>query len=439
MKRIISLLLTMAMVCSLCVFSVSADNTSLIDHIETRPITIYENVDGFVETAWVYNESTDDFDEIDWFCYYLSCDEYVTFYMKDGSALYGYEIWDLGFYYSIETDQDYDNMWHVGTYTAWIVCGDFRVPITVNVVPSPVKSFTVKPVSVIEGIDCYKCFDEYYEDEEWYTTEEYDRYYYTFYAEYTITMADGSVIKANDNELADLFGHSAFERDDQSYDNQWGVGKHMAEIEFMGITVPVEVTILPHSAGCPSNVFSDAPKYGNWAHEGIDFAVGYGLFSGNDKGQFLPNDTMTRAMLVVVLYNLDGHPSTKYKELFSDVKESKWYATAVTWAAQNNVVSGVGNGKFDPNGVVTREQIASILYRYTQMIGVETYVDRSILQDFSDGGKVSSWAKDAMSWACNVGLISGKASGGKVLLDPKGNATRAEVASILMRYWYNVY
>ena len=147
---------------------------------------------------------------------------------------------------------------------------------------------------------------------------------------------------------------------------------------------------------------------------------------------FEPNTAMTRAMLVTVLWRYAGQPNEGTNN-FTDVKSDQWYTDAVAWAAHNGIVGGVGNNKFDPNGNITREQMAAILYRYANSNGIDTSA-RADLSSFPDGNKVSSYANDAIRWAVAEGLING--SDGKLM--PQGNATRAQVAAILMRFIENV-
>ncbi len=180
------------------------------------------------------------------------------------------------------------------------------------------------------------------------------------------------------------------------------------------------------------NPFKDV-KEGNWFYEGVKFANQNGLFNGTSADLFSPNDPMTRAMLVTVLWRLDGKTAPKAAATYSDIDAKAYYADAVAWASENGVVNGVGNNKFDPEGKVTREQIAAILFRYTEMKGADTS-KRADLNAFPDANKVSSYAKDAMAWANAEGLITGSKEGSLTLLDPQGSATRAQVAVILMRY-----
>lgn len=189
---------------------------------------------------------------------------------------------------------------------------------------------------------------------------------------------------------------------------------------------------------CPGKDFTDMPKVSNWAHAGIDFCVKNGLFGGMSKTIFEPEGNMTRAMLVTVLYRLEGKPSVTAENPFADVANSQWYTDAVIWAASSGVVNGVGDGKFAPDANITREQMAAILYRYAQKKGFDTTA-RADLKTYPDYGEISAYARDSLSWANVNGLIGGTTGAdGKTILDPQGNATRAQVAAILMRYVKNI-
>lgn len=189
-----------------------------------------------------------------------------------------------------------------------------------------------------------------------------------------------------------------------------------------------------HDASCPSKNYLDVPAPSDWAHEGIDYVVAHGMFNGVGNNRFDPEGSMTRAMLVTVLWRYEGSP-TGYQNTFSDVnaKDGSWYIDAVAWAAAKGVVNGVGNGKFDPEDKITREQMTAVLFRYADKKGLDTS-KRGDLNGFPDNGKVESWAKDAMQWAVAEGIING--SDGKLL--PQGDATRAQVATILMRFIENI-
>ena len=148
--------------------------------------------------------------------------------------------------------------------------------------------------------------------------------------------------------------------------------------------------------------------------------------SGTGSNTFAPGDNLTRAMLAQILYNNEGKPATSGNS-FTDVQSSAWYADAVTWATQKGIVSGYGNGQFGPNDNITREQLAVMLWRYAGQPASSTELD-----SFTDIDKANDYALTALRWAVEKGIISGKGSG---TLDPTGNATRAEVAQMLMNYF----
>ena len=189
---------------------------------------------------------------------------------------------------------------------------------------------------------------------------------------------------------------------------------------------------------CPSRNFTDIPAPTSWMHAGIDFAVENNLFLGTSDTTFSPNESMTRAMLVTVLWRLDGSPEVGTQTAFRDVQSGKYYAQPVAWASANGIVMGTSTTTFSPDGKITREQMAAILFRYARQKGYDTS-QRADLSKFPDNGKTSAYAKEALSWANAEGLVNGdKQSNGTVLLAPAGNATRAQVATILMRYVQNI-
>lgn len=177
--------------------------------------------------------------------------------------------------------------------------------------------------------------------------------------------------------------------------------------------------------------FTDVPA-NEWYAGAVNYAVENGLMNGIGNGKFDPEGSMTRAMLVTVLWRYEGEPA-EGKNTFTDVPNGTWYTDAVAWAAEKGIVGGVGNGKFDPDGSITREQMATILFRYAQKKNIDTS-KRGELSGFADSGKVSSWAKDAVQWTVAEKIING--SDGKLL--PQGNATRAQVSAILMRFIENI-
>lgn len=172
---------------------------------------------------------------------------------------------------------------------------------------------------------------------------------------------------------------------------------------------------------------------GTWYYGAAAYAYNNGLFAGMTPTTFAPNATMTRAMLVSVLWRLAGAPAPKAPNTFVDVPDGAWYTDAVTWAAENGAVSGIGGSRFDPSGFVTREQTAEILYNYAHSKGYDVSA-RADLTAFPDAASVSGWAEEALSWANAAGLINGTVRDGRTILDPQGSASRAQVAMILMNY-----
>ena len=188
----------------------------------------------------------------------------------------------------------------------------------------------------------------------------------------------------------------------------------------------------PASDSKPKFPFTDVST-SDWFYSDVMFVYENGLFSGTDSRSFSPNASMTRAMLVTVLYRLEGEPAGTGSSSFSDVRSGSYYEKAVAWAAANGIVTGTGSTSFSPDAKVTREQLAAILYRYAQYKKLDTDAGAK-LDSFSDAGNVSGYASEALSWAVSEGLING-ASG---RLTPKGDATRAQVAAILHRFVENV-
>lgn len=176
------------------------------------------------------------------------------------------------------------------------------------------------------------------------------------------------------------------------------------------------------------SIFTDVSA-SSWYAPAVNFVYENDLMSGTSATTFEPNVPMTRAMVAQILYNAENQPDVSGNPSFSDVKEGDWYYNAVQWASSNGVVAGIGDGKFDPNATATREQFAQILYNY------EGTPDTTGSLDFPDADKVSSWAIKAITWANENGIMNGvKLDDGSIILNPLGNVTRAEAASMLMNY-----
>lgn len=178
-------------------------------------------------------------------------------------------------------------------------------------------------------------------------------------------------------------------------------------------------------------LFVDVPEEA-WFYDYVRSAVCRGLFNGVSKRHFRPENTMTRAMLVTVLWRYAGSPAAG-KNDFTDVPPGQWYTDAVAWAAEHKIVDGVGNRRFAPDDTVTREQMAAILYRYASSVGISTE-KRAETDGFADRSAVSAWASEPMRWCIAEGIIGGMQKNEGLCLVPQGNATRAEVSTILMRF-----
>lgn len=193
-------------------------------------------------------------------------------------------------------------------------------------------------------------------------------------------------------------------------------------------------SLLPGTAlAAGENPFTDVPA-SHWAHDDITYVYENDLMNGTDGSLFSPESTTTRAQVVTVLYRLAGQPAANWENPFWDVPASAWFHDAVTWAWENDITGGVSSTHFGAGNAVTREQLATFLYRYAQDQGYDTSA-RTDLSGYSDAGLVSSYATEALSWANATGLITGTTG---TTLSPKGSATRAQVATILSRFCQDV-
>lgn len=197
-------------------------------------------------------------------------------------------------------------------------------------------------------------------------------------------------------------------------------------------TLPIAYPACGQTGRCPSARFTDLNPEA-WYHEGVDFAVGNYLFSGTGLTQFCPDLTMSRAMLVTVLWRLSGAPEVVAEKNFDDVTDGAYYASAVDWAVSCGVVYGVSDTSFAPDSPVTREQMATMLYRYSQNLDYDM-TDSAALTSFPDAGQTADFAVAAMQWAVAGGLVQGCETAGAVYLAPKADSTRAQVAAVCMRF-----
>ena len=197
----------------------------------------------------------------------------------------------------------------------------------------------------------------------------------------------------------------------------------------------------PGGPTCPGYAFRDMPAPDSWAHAGLDYCIYSGYINGLSATTVDPSGTCTRAQLVCILYRIQGEPKVvegyelaKLRAPFDDVPRGQWYTNAILWAKLTGIVNGTSATTFDPSGQITREQLAAILYRYTAKYAPDATGNAASLAAYPDAGSVSAYARDAMAWAVGNGLIKGLPHDKTDYLEPGGSTTRAQVATILMRY-----
>jgi len=207
----------------------------------------------------------------------------------------------------------------------------------------------------------------------------------------------------------------------------WYADRELTQVYDFDSTVTASITLYAKwtKLSVWENPFTDI-KENDWYYNAVEFAVQNGLFRGTGDNKFTPNGDMTRGMLATVLYRLAKEPGTSAGNLFNDVEDGKYYTEAIAWAAENNIVAGYGGSLFGPENPITREQLATILWRYAG-----SPKSSGKLDGFTDGNKISGYAAPALQWAVEQKIVNGKGNG---ILDPQGKATRAEVASMLMRF-----
>lgn len=203
----------------------------------------------------------------------------------------------------------------------------------------------------------------------------------------------------------------------------------------------------PSTPGTPGNPSSpDVPgpaalpftdvKPSDWYYDAVGYVYAHGLMTGTSETAFSPQVVSSRGMIVTILYRLEGEPSAGSAS-FHDVEPGQWYSDAVNWCAEHGIVTGYDDGRFGPKDTISREQMAAILYRYAQYKGYDVSA-RANLSGFTDAGKVSAYALEAMQWAVAEQLIQGVASGTGTMLSPSGSAVRSQSATILMRFCENI-
>ena len=224
--------------------------------------------------------------------------------------------------------------------------------------------------------------------------------------ELTVTDADGETVELT-------------QKSDTEYTFKMPTSKVTVEVSFVEIEpVPSELPFTDVAANA-------------WYHDAVAYVYDNGMMNGVTENTFAPNATTTRGMIVTMLHRLEGEPGVNYLLPFGDVAEGLWYTEAVRWAASEGIVNGVSDTAYAPDNAITREQMAAILYRYAQYKGYNTSVGGMSLAEYTDADQISSYATTAMQWANENGLITGRTD---TTLVPQGTATRAEVATILMRF-----
>ena len=204
-------------------------------------------------------------------------------------------------------------------------------------------------------------------------------------------------------------------------------------------TAEVTAKVIIEKANVYENQFTDVQE-GKWYYDSVKYVYENGIMTGLNETTFGPSNNLTRGMMVMLLYKMEGQPEVEGTPTFPDVQDSgKYYYKAVKWASDNNIVTGYANGNFGPTDNITRAQLAVILYRFAQFKGKDVS-KTSDLSEFPDNSQVASWAQDAVKWAIAEGIITGnvnKQTGVKTI-DPKQNATRAQVATMIERYCKNI-
>ena len=244
----------------------------------------------------------------------------------------------------------------------------------------------------------------------------------------TITVAPDAGYKLDTLTVKDASGNAIdlTRKSDTSYTFEMPSGRVTIEATF--VEIEEQPTSLPFN-----DVSTD-----DWFHDAVAYAYENGIMNGMGEDEFQPNETTNRAMVVTILYRLAGSPDLSNENLgypFADVDASSWYGDAVYWARLNGITNGISSTNFGPDGSITREQMAALLYRYADFAGYDVSTGGMSLSEYADASEISSYAVTAMQWANENGLITGRTA---TALAPKGTATRAEVATILMRFCENI-
>ncbi len=251
------------------------------------------------------------------------------------------------------------------------------------------------------------------------TIGEYD---IRFNPQNTTVNREATVLSANENivQAADLAGTVVVV--------PTGYGKTTVSVKVSGKTTTLNVFVPNPNSNNVVDLFSDV-NTGDWFVQYVQYAHDKGIMKGVGNYRFAPNENLTRAQVAQILYAQAGSPAVSGDVKFTDVPKGSWYYNAVLWASENGIVNGYANGMFRPDSNITREQLARMLYAHADTPAVS-----GDLSGFADGDKVSGWAKDAVTWATASHVINGKYVNGKLCIDPQGNATRAEAATMMKNY-----
>ena len=173
-------------------------------------------------------------------------------------------------------------------------------------------------------------------------------------------------------------------------------------------------------------------KDGDWYKDSVEYVSEKGLFKGTSEDEFSPNRTMNRAMLVTVLHRLAGEPQPNTSSnKFTDIDANGYYAEAVNWAVENGIINGIDSETFGTDSNISREQLVTILYRYAKLLNKASSNSNNVLTKYEDESEISDYAEEAFAWAVSEGIITGRTT---TTLSPKGTGTRAEVATMIMRF-----
>ena len=240
-------------------------------------------------------------------------------------------------------------------------------------------------------------------------------------------------------QIMDIMAKTATDQGAEGYDEGYGYGiLNLAGcIEALSGTpdippaVGTDYAVCPKDSSCVMAAYADLDP-GAWYHDGVHYALDNRIMNGVGDQLFSPNSPTSRAMIVTMLWRMEGSPAGSTDLTFADVSADAWYADAIRWAASQHIVDGYSADQFGPNDNVSREQLAMILWRYAKYKSTDKAAANKItLGIFIDAEQISSWALDGMQWAVNAGLITGV---GNEKLSPETDASRAQVAAMLMRY-----